>query len=140
MLWFALLLLAEKLALLPVLKKHRVLGHVYTLFFVTLGFVLFDADSAAQAVSRIGAMLGAGGLPLLSTQALYLLRSYGPLLALGILCATPLSKKLVSKLRETKGTAIALDVLEPLCVLAVLALGTAFLVDGSFNPFLYFRF
>mgnify|MGYP001540888095 FL=1 len=139
-LWFAVLLLLEKSVLLPVLEKHRALGHVYTLFFVTLGFVLFDADSAAQAVSRIGAMFGAGGLPLLSTQAVYLLRSYGPLLVLGILCATPLPKKLLTRLREAKGAAPALNALEPLCVLAVLALGTAFLVDGSFNPFLYFRF
>lgn len=139
-LWFAVLLLLEKLALLPVLEKHRVLGHVYTLFFVTLGFVLFDADSAAQAVSRISAMLGAGGLPLSSTQAVYYLKSYGPLLVLGILCATPLPKIIVAKLRKSKGAATALDVLEPLCVLIPLLLGTAFLVDGSFNPFLYFRF
>lgn len=139
-LWFAVLLLFEKLALLPVLEKHRVLGHVYTLFFVTLGFVLFDADSAAQAVSRISAMLGAGGLPLSSTQAVYYLKSYGPLLVLGILCATPLPKMIVAKLRKSKGAATALDVLEPLCVLIPLLLGTAFLVDGSFNPFLYFRF
>ena len=139
-LWFAVLLLFEKLALLPVLEKHRVLGHVYTLFFVTLGFVLFDADSAAQAVSRIGAMFGASGLPLSSTQAVYYLKSYGPLLVLGILCATPLPKMIVAKLRKSKGAATALDVLEPLCVLIPLLLGTAFLVDGSFNPFLYFRF
>ena len=139
-LWFAVLLLLEKLALLPVLEKHRVLGHVYTLFFVTLGFVLFDADSAAQAVSRISAMLGAGGLPLSSTQAVYYLKSYGPLLVLGILCATPLPKMIVAKLRKSKGAATALDVLEPLCVFIPLLLGTAFLVDGSFNPFLYFRF
>ena len=139
-LWFAVLLLFEKLALLPVLEKHRVLGHVYTLFFVTLGFVLFDADSAAQAVSRISAMLGAGGLPLSSTQAVYYLKSYGPLLVLGILCATPLPKMIVAKLRKSKGAATALDVLEPLFVLIPLLLGTAFLVDGSFNPFLYFRF
>ena len=139
-LWFAVLLLLEKLALLPVLEKHRVLGHVYTLFFVTLGFVLFDADSAAQAVSRISAMFGAGGLPLSSAQAVYYLKSYGPLLVLGILCATPLPKMIVAKLRKSKGAATALDVLEPLFVLIPLLLGTAFLVDGSFNPFLYFRF
>ena len=60
--------------------------------------------------------------------------------ALGILCATPLPKKLLTRLREAKGAAPALNALEPLFVLAVLALGTAFLVDGSFNPFLYFRF
>ena len=98
------------------------------------------ADSAAQAVSRISAMLGAGGLPLSSAQAVYYLKSYGPLLVLGILCAIPLPKMIVAKLRKSKGAATALDVLEPLFVLIPLLLGTAFLVDGSFNPFLYFRF
>ena len=58
----------------------------------------------------------------------------------GMLCATPLPKKAVALLREKKGAALALDVLEPLCVLLPLLIGTAFLVDGSFNPFLYFRF
>ena len=139
-LWFAVLLLAEKLWLLPVLEKRRVFAHVYTLFFVTLGFVLFDADSAAQAVSRIGAMFGAGGLPPVSTQALYYLRSYAPLLLLGVVFATPLPKRAVSALRERRVAALALDVLEPPLLLAALALCTAFLVDGSFNPFLYFRF
>ena len=139
-LWFAVLLLLEKTVLLPVLEKHRALGRIYTLFFVTLGFVLFDADNAAQAFSRIGAMLGAGDLPLVSAQAVYYLKSYAPLLVLGMLCATPQPKKAVALLREKKGAALALDVLEPLCVLLPLLIGTAFLVDGSFNPFLYFRF
>ena len=139
-LWFAVLLLIEKLWLLPLLERRRVLAHVYTLFFVTLGFVLFDADSAAQALSRIGAMLGAGGLPLSSAQAVYYLKSYGPLLLFGILCATPLPKKALSALREKRGAKSVLDVLEPIALLVPLLIGTAFLVDGSFNPFLYFRF
>ena len=62
-------------------------------------------------------MLGAGGLPLSSAQAVYYLKSYGPLLVLGILCATPLPKMIVAKLRKSKGAATALDVLEPLFVL-----------------------
>ena len=139
-LWFAVLLLIEKLWLLPLLERRRVLAHVYTLFFVTLGFVLFDADSAAQALSRIGAMLGAGGLPLSSAQAVYYLKSYGPLLLFGILCATPLPKKALSALREKRGAKSVLDALEPIALLVPLLIGTAFLVDGSFNPFLYFRF
>ena len=139
-LWFAVLLLIEKLWLLPLLERRRVLAHVYTLFFVTLGFVLFDADSAAQALSRIGAMLGAGGLPLSSAQAVYYLKSYGPLLLFGILCATPLPKKALSALCEKRGAKSVLDVLEPIALLVPLLIGTAFLVDGSFNPFLYFRF
>ena len=102
--------------------------------------MLFDADSAAQALSRIGAMLGAGGLPLFSAQAVYYLKSYGPLLLFGILCATPLPKKALSALREKRGAKSVLDVLEPIALLVPLLIGTAFLVDGSFNPFLYFRF
>lgn len=139
-LWFALLLVIEKLWLLPVLRRHAVFAHLYTLFFVTLGFVLFDADSAAQAVSRIGAMFGGAGLPLVSAQALYYLGSYAPLLALGALCATPLPARAVRALRSRPAGAFSLDVLEPLALLVPFAVGTAFLVDGSFNPFLYFRF
>ena len=51
-----------------------------------------------------------------------------------------ITREIVAKLRKSKGAATALDVLEPLFVLIPLLLGTAFLVDGSFNPFLYFRF
>ena len=139
-LWFAVLLLVEKWALLPVLERHRTLGRIYTLFFVTLGFVIFDADSIPQAIARIGAMFGAGGLPLVSAQALHYLRSYAVLLVLGAVCATPLPQAIAARLRLHRGAALALDLLEPVCVPAALALATAFLVDGSFNPFLYFRF
>ena len=62
------------------------------------------------------------------------------LLVLGMLCATPLPKRAAARLRETKGGALALDALEPVFLLIALSLCTAFLVDGSFNPFLYFRF
>ena len=106
-----------------------------------LAFELAGSTQAAQFGGLIvGAMLGAGDLPLVSAQAVYYLKSYAPLLVLGMLCATPLPKKAVALLREKKGVALALDVLEPLCVLLPLLIGTAFLVDGSFNPFLYFRF
>ncbi len=139
-LWFAVLLLAEKLVLLPLLQRHRVLAHGYTLLFVTLGFVLFDADTAAQALARIGAMFGSAGLPLVSPQAVYYLKSYALLFILGILCATPLPRRAAAALQRHRAGALALDVLEPLALLVPLAVGTAFLVDGSFNPFLYFRF
>ena len=57
-----------------------------------------------------------------------------------MLCATPLPKWAAARLRKTKGGALALDALEPVFLLIALSLCTAFLVDGSFNPFLYFRF
>ena len=139
-LFYAVLLIAEKFFLLPALKKGRVLPHVYVLLAVTLGFVLFDAASLKDALHQLGTLFGAGTASGLGTEALYMLRSYGVVLALAVLGATPLPATLWKKAQEAKSLAPVLTVAEPLGTLALLALCTAFLVDGSFNPFLYFRF
>lgn len=139
-LFYAVLLIAEKFFLLPALKKGRVLPHVYVLLAVTLGFVLFDAASLKDALHQLGTLFGAGTASGLGTEALYMLRSYGVVLALAVLGATPLPAMLWRKAQEAKSLAPVLTVAEPLCTFALLALCTAFLVDGSFNPFLYFRF
>ena len=137
---FAVLLTIEKLWLLPRLEKRRVLGHVYVLFFVLLGFVLFDAESLKAAAASIRAMFFAGGLPAASAESVYQLRSNAWLLLLAAVGATPLPQRLTAWLAAKRHGAKALAVLEPICLLALLAICTAFLVDGSFNPFLYFRF
>ena len=139
-LFYAVLLMAEKFFLLPALKKGRVLPHVYVLLAVTLGFVLFDAASLKDALHQLGTLFGAGTASGLGTEALYMLRSYGVVLALAALGAAPLPAMLWKKVQEAKSLAPVLTVAEPLCTFALLALCTAFLVDGSFNPFLYFRF
>ena len=139
-LFYAVLLMAEKFFLLPAMKKGRVLPHVYVLLAVTLGFVLFDAASLKDVLHQLGTLFGAGTASGLGTEALYMLRSYGVVLALAVLGATPLPATLWKKAQEAKSLAPVLTVAEPLCTLALLALCTAFLVDGSFNPFLYFRF
>lgn len=139
-LFYAVLLIAEKFFLLPALKKGRVLPRVYVLLAVTLGFVLFDAASLKDALHQLGTLFGAGTASGLGTEALYMLRSYGVVLALAVLGATPLPAMLWKKAQEPKSLAPVLTVAEPLCTFALLALCTAFLVDGSFNPFLYFRF
>ena len=139
-LFYAVLLIAEKFFHLPALKKGRVLPHVYVLLAVTLGFVLFDAASLKDALHQLGTLFGAGTALGLGTEAVYMLRSYGVVLALAVLGATPLPAMLWKKAQEAKSLAPVLTVAEPLCTLALLAFCTAFLVDGSFNPFLYFRF
>ena len=137
---YAVLLTAEKLFLLRGLQRLRILNHIYVLLFVTLGFVLFDASGVSAAVSAIRAMFGFGGVPVFSTESLYALRSGAVLLLLGVLGATPLPKTLCKSLARSHVGRFALAVLEPVCLTALLAVCTAFLVDGSFNPFLYFRF
>ena len=137
---FAVLLIAEKQFLRPVLEKSRVFSHIYVLFFITLSFVLFDADSVSGAAATLGALFGAGGLAGTSQEALYLLRSNAVLLAIAAVGATPLPKRLCGALESSRAGARVLSVLEPLGVLTLLVLCTAYLVDGTFSPFLYFRF
>ena len=137
---FAVLLVAEKLLYKERLEKTHVLKHVYVLLFVTLSFVLFNASSVKEAASQIGAMFGAGGLPLVSAESLYYAKSYAVTFLIAVIGATPLCKNVVSKLAETARGAQVLAILQPVWLVLLLAACTAFLVDGSFNPFLYFRF
>ena len=132
-LYFAVLLLIEKVFILKFLNKSKVLSHIYLLFFVIISFVIFNAADMGEAFRYIGAMFGAGDTPLISAETLYYLRSYIVVIAVAAIGATPLPKKLVSAPKF-------LQYAEPVVLLALLAVCTAYLVDGSFNPFLYFRF
>ena len=132
---YAVFLLIEKWV--PALQKlPDILRHGYVLLTVMLGFVLFNAESISQAGSDIAALFGFGGLPAVTPETLYYLRSYGLLFALGFVGATPMAKQLAGKVSETK----AGPVLEMLMLAALLLVCTGYLVDGSFSPFLYFRF
>ena len=137
---FAVLLVAEKLLYKRQLERTHVVKHVYVLLLVTLSFVMFNAGSVKEAFSQLGAMFGAGGLPLTSTESLYYAKSYAVTFLIAAIGATPLCKNAVSKLAETARGAQVLAILQPVWLVLLLAACTAFLVDGSFNPFLYFRF
>ena len=129
---FAAFLLMEKL--LPGIRKlPGWVLHLYVLLVVTLSFVLFNAADLHQAVSDLKGLFG--GVPLCSAQALYALRSYGLLFVIGAAGATPLPKTLSRKLPEKPRAILTFLVLPVLLLLC-----TGYLVDGSFNPFLYFRF
>ena len=132
---YAALLLAEKW--IPALKKMPDgFKHFYVMLAVILGFVLFNAESLSQAGADIASLFGFGGLPLVTGETLYYLRSYSVLFVIGIIGATPLVSYLVKRIENTKVAAI----LEPVFCLFILLMCTAYLVDGSFSPFLYFRF
>ena len=139
-LYFAVLLIAEKMFLMKFLKKAHVLNHIYVLLFVTISFVLFDATTPTEALERIGAMFGAEKLPAISQETLYYLRSFGMIILIGIIGSTPLPKKIVSSLGNNEKLKVIVSIGEPVVIIGLLALCTAFLIDGSFNPFLYFRF
>ena len=120
-----------KLKVLPGALKH-----IYVLLVVIVSFVLFNAESFSQAGADLAGMFGFGGVPAVTGETLYYLRSYGLLFVAGMVGATPLVRDLGNRICATG----AGKVLQWCWMVFLLLVCTAYLVDGSFSPFLYFRF
>lgn len=139
-LYFAILLILEKSFLLKWLEKYSMIGHCYLLLTVSISFVIFDSAGLSEAFSHIGIMFGNGAIPCMTTVTKYYVSSYIPVLLIAVVCATPLPKRIVKKITNNTRGKMLIDTLEPLIMIGILILATAYLVDGAFNPFLYFRF
>ena len=98
-----------------------------------------EAQKSNDIITNLKNMFFITDIPFTSLETTYYLRSYSILFITSIIGATPLFKTIVGKLKETK-LRIVIDILEPIYLIGLLLLCTAFLIDASFNPFLYFRF
>lgn len=136
---YAVLLLFEKYVLRPNMRL-KVTMHIYTLLFVALGFILFDSATVGDALVSFKAMFGFSGLPAADAASLYYLRSNAVLLVVSAVGATPLPKRICEKIGETALGKRIFSVAVPASAAALIAVCTAYLIDGSFNPFVYFRF
>ena len=139
-LYFAVLLVIEKTFLLKILDKYKIVGHIYLIFVSIISFIIFDAATLKDAVSHVGKMFGAGNIGFISDSTIYYLKSFGVVLLLAIIGSTPLPKKLIQWIKDKNVGSKILTVLEPIAMILLLLVCTGYLVDGSFNPFLYFRF
>lgn len=137
--YFGVLLIIEKMFLLKLLKKaSAAVGHIYTMFFVIISWVIFALDDMKSVTSYIGAMFGAGGA-FLDRTSLYLLGANAILLVILALASTDIPAKLGNSLIARIGDRPA-SVVQNVVFCAVMIVSTAYLVDATFNPFLYFRF
>lgn len=118
----------------------QLLRHLLVLFFICISFVIFNASSLSELKTDLLCLFGLGGLAKTSTAAVYYLKSYFFIGILSIVGATPLPKKLLLRLQQTSKGEILFAIFEPLALILLLLTNTAYLVDGSFQPFLYFRF
>lgn len=139
-LFYLILLVTEKAFLLRLLERNRltrVLGHIGALLLVGIGWMIFDHTDLGEAFRIIGGLFGIGtagfAAATVSWQALRLL----PLLAVSVAAATPYPTRLWNRLT---GRRPALTVLEPVLLVAVLALSVACAVRSDYSPFLYFNF
>ena len=133
--FYFVLLVVEKLFLLRRLEKlPGWLGHIYGLFLVLIGWTIFAVEDLGQLGGYLKAMFGFGA-GLLDGAFLYNFFNYLPILVIAGVASTPLAANLWKKLPEKVWKAAL-----PVVMLAGLVLATAYLVDGTYNPFLYFRF
>ena len=140
-LWFALLLVLEKMFLGKVLSWFpRVVGILYTCVTVLIGWVLFALTTPGEILEYLRAMVGTGGF--VDANAFYLGREYLVLLLIAVVASTPIPKRLVVRLEQSKtGLCMAIFRLgEKVIPAALLLLCIAGIVEDSYNPFLYFRF
>ena len=129
-LYYFVLLALEKLFLLKYLEKGRIWPHIYTMFLVVVGWAMFVGNEAGVGFGLLFRKLF---LPSGGASPVYFLRNYGVLLAVSILCCTPLIEKLWNALRKHTVTRVA-------AVLVLLVLSTAYVVGSTNSPFLYFNF
>ena len=136
-LYFGILLILEKVFLSKYLEKSpKVLTRIYTLVIVMISFVIFNGESTAQIMQNIGGLVGINVSSIVSAESIYYLKSYLVVILIGIIGATPILKNFVDQEKIHK----VINVLEPVFLLLVLIICTSYIIDGSFNPFLYFRF
>ena len=139
-LYFVVFLVLEKLWLNKYMEKAKIFNHIYVLFFVMISFIIFDASSLQEAGKNIAGLFGIGACGVVSMESIYYMKDYLVIFLVAIIGATPLPKKLYGKIEDAQIGKKVISAVEPILILSLFLVITAFLVDGSFNPFLYFRF
>lgn len=138
-LYFAIFLIIEKLFLLKSLQKHPIIGNVYTIFFVVVSFVIFSVSSVTEIGLFLSKMFGFQSLPFLNFETLFYLKNFMIIFIIAVIASTPWIKNWLGKMQNTRLKSIIMF-LEPMFYFILFLVSIAFIVDASFNPFLYFRF
>lgn len=140
--YYGILLLIEKFALRRVLSKlPSFVQSVYTLFFVILGWVIFKCEDLSYCLSYLRAMFGGFGAGFLNGESLYLLKNYGIMLLILMVGSTMLPKRAADKvLAKIGNVSITGTAVRCLWFAGIFLISVAYLVDATYNPFLYFRF
>ncbi len=138
---FGFILIIEKVFLGKHLEKWpNFVKRIYLLLIIMISFIIFNAESMKDALQNIIGLIGLNGESFVTQYTLYCLRSYIVILVVAIIGATPLIKDITLKLKKNEKANKIINVLEPICIVLILLIVTAYLVDNSYNPFLYFRF
>jgi len=139
-LYFALFLIIEKRFYLSFLEKHKLIGFIYTFLLVVVGFVIFNQTSISNIIVFLKSMFGLNNIPFINLETWYYVKNYFGVFIFSMIFSTPIASILVSKIKKSNKFGKIFNVVEPVIYILLLILCTAFIIDESFQPFLYFRF
>ena len=138
---FGIILIIEKIWLNKFMEKlPSFIRRIYVLFIVMILFIIFNSDNMSVALTNIKGLFGMNGEAFVNDYTLHYLKSYLPVLIIALLGSTPFIKILIDKLRKNKYVNNIINILEPILIVVILVVVTSYLIDNSYNPFLYFRF
>lgn len=138
-LYFGIILVIEKIFLKKFLDNTKIFKYIYSLIIIVISFMIFNASSLSEIGINLKNMFLINDINIYDKEVIYYFKSYFVLIVVSIVAVTPLFKIIISKINNTKFKKV-IDFMEPICYILLLVLCTSFLVDASFNPFLYFRF
>ena len=137
--FYGILIIIERLGFSRVLEKlPPVISRADTFFMVVTGWVMFDIDTMSDVLRYLKAMFAGNGLA--DSLALYQLSSYGIIFVLCIFASTDIWSRITGVLSVSVRTRKIYAYTAPVVMLSLLLLSTCYLVDATYNPFLYFRF
>lgn len=137
-LYFGTILVIEKRFFLKFFEKHKIIGNMVTNILVVIGFVFFYNEK--NILDIFIKMFTGRGISFTNVSTNYYLLNYLLLLIISFIACTPLLKNIINKCKKNKNQNIVICIVEPIVLIGLLVLSTAFIVDASSNSFLYFRF
>ena len=137
-LYFGTILVIEKRFFLKFFEKHKIIGNMVTNILVVIGFVFFYNEK--NILDIFIKMFTGRGISFTNVSTNYYLLNYFVLLIISFIACTPLLKNIINKCKKNKNLNIVISIVEPIVLIGLLVLSTAFIVDASSNSFLYFRF
>ena len=137
-LYYGIILIIEKKFLLKFLEKHKIFSHIYSIILILIGFVLFNSNSVLEFIIFIKNMFGLGGISFVNQETLFYIKNYLIVIIIAIIFSIPIFKNKMELIY--KKNKVLYEVIEIVLIILLLIVDTSYIVNESYNPFLYFRF
>ncbi|AWB45607.1 membrane-bound O-acyltransferase family protein [Paenibacillus sp. CAA11] len=121
-------------------SRFRLLRHVYAMFVVVIGWVIFRSPSLVDAGNYLSSMFGLHGTGFWSDTTYMFMKEYAVFFILGLLFSTPIAKKINKFTVEGARFSRVFELVYPLGMIMIFLVCVAYLVKGTYNPFIYFNF